>query len=83
MWKVPRRDPEENAIFGLHAGDIGVIAIALLCTFALIMILILPSPFAKLQQQQAAADKAARQKEIDKAIATGEVSVGIPAAKNH
>lgn len=83
MLKIPRRDPDENAIFGMHVGDLGVIVIALLCTFAMIMLLILPSPFARLEQQQAAAAKAERQKQIDKAVATGEVSVGISPAQSH
>jgi hypothetical protein len=83
MLKLPRRDPEESAVFGMHIGDLGVVVIAMLCTFALIVVLVLPSPFAKLNQQQAAAAKAERQKQIDKAVATGEISVGISPAKSH
>lgn len=84
LKRPPRPDnQDEDRIWGTHPGDLGVIAIAMLCTFALIMLLILPSPFARLAQQQAAADKAERQKQIDKAVATGEVSVGISPAKQH
>jgi len=80
--REPRDDSEEKGqVFGTHPGDIGVVAIAALLTFAWIAILILPSPFAKMEQQQKAAEKAERQKKIDAAVATGEVSVGILPSK--
>ena len=84
LKRPPREDnPVEDRIWGTHPGDLGVIVIAMLCTFAMIMVLISPSPFGRLVKQQAAAEKAERQKQIDKAVATGEVSVGILPAKNH
>jgi hypothetical protein len=81
MLKLPKRDLSEGEIFGMHPGDLGTVVIALLCTFAMIVILVMPSPFAKLEKAQAEQAKAERQKEIDKAVATGEVSVGILPAK--
>lgn len=84
MLKISRRDPDKDGtIFGMHPGDIGTVVIAALCTFAMIAVLVAPSPFAKLERQQAAAEKAERQKQIDKAVASGEISVGILPAKNH
>ena len=79
--REPRNDDDDGRIFGTHPGDIGVVVIAALLTCAWIAILVLPSPFAKLEQQQKAAEKAERQKKIDAAMATGEVTVGILPAK--
>jgi saccharopine dehydrogenase-like NADP-dependent oxidoreductase len=75
---------EKSPIFGTALGDIGVVVIAALCTITLILILFSPSPFEKLEKAQARQEKekahqveVARQKRIDEAVATGEVSVGI------
>jgi hypothetical protein len=73
----PDPDSDDRVIFGTHFGDLGVIAIAAMCTLALLLILILPSPFAALEKQQAAAEKAEKQKKIDEAVASGVVTVGI------
>jgi len=84
MLKRPRpEDPTDDPVFGTHPGDIGVVVIAALLTMAWIALLVMPSPFAKLEKQQAAQAKAERQKKIDEAVATGEVSVGILPAKKH
>src|SRR6185436_13379904 len=75
---------EKSPIFGTAIGDLGVVVIAALCTITLLMILFSPSPFEKLERAQARQEKekahqaeVARQKRIDEAVATGEVSVGI------
>ena len=75
---------EKSPIFGTAIGDLGVVVIAILCTITLLMILFSPSPFEKLEKAQARQEKekahqaeVARQKKIDEAVATGEVSVGI------
>jgi hypothetical protein len=82
--RPPRPDDQkEDRVFGTHPGDLGVIAIAAMCTIALILMLILPSPFQKYEKMQAETAKAEKQKEIDKAVASGEVSVGILPAKQH
>ena len=83
--------PEEKSrIFGTSLGDLGVVVIAALCTITLIMILFSPSPFEKLEKAQARQEREKaqqaeleRQKKIDAAVATGEVSVGIMPAKKH
>ena len=81
--RPPRPDDQkEDRIFGTHPGDIGVVVIAALLTVAWIAILIMPSPFARLEKEQAQAAKAERQKAIDKAVATGEVGVTISPGKN-
>ena len=75
---------EKSPIFGTSIGDLGVVVIALLCTITLLLILFSPSPFEKLEKAQARQERekahqaeVARQKRIDDAVATGEVSVGI------
>jgi hypothetical protein len=75
---------EKSPIFGTAIGDLGVVVIAALCTLTLFLILFQPSPFEKLEKAQARQEKerilkkeADRQRKIDEAVATGEVSVGI------
>jgi cell division protein FtsI/penicillin-binding protein 2 len=75
---------EKSPIFGTAIGDIGVVVIAALCTLTLFLILFQPSPFEKLEKAQARQEKerilkkeADRQRKIDEAVASGEVSVGI------
>jgi hypothetical protein len=85
MQTPPSHEPEKKApIFGTSIGDLGVVVIAALCTITLLMILFSPSPFEKLEKAQAQQEREkihqaeiARQKKIDEAVATGEVSVGI------
>ena len=80
-----KEEKEEKAvIFGTAWGDIGVVVIAAMCTITLFLILFSPSPFEKLEKAQARQEKekihqaeVARQKRIDEAVASGEVSVGI------
>ena len=80
---------EKPQIFGTAWGDLGVVVIAALITTALILILFSPSPFEKLERAQVQQEKekirqeqAARQKKIDEAVASGEVSVGIAPHKH-
>ena len=78
LKRRPRGDDQkEDRIYGTHPGDIGVVLIAALLTLAGAALLLMPSPFAKLQKAQEQAAKAERQKAIDKAVATGEVGVSI------
>lgn len=82
--RPPRADQDQDErIFGTHPGDIGVVVIAALCTIAMLVIFFTPSPFARLEKAQEQQAKIARQKEIDKAVATGEVDVSIAPAKHH
>ena len=84
MKAKKNKDDQKSPIFGTAMGDIGVVVIAALCTITLIMILFSPSPFERLEKAQARQEKekahqaeVARQKKIDEAVASGEVTVGI------
>ena len=86
---MKKNNEEKSPIFGTAIGDLGVVVIAALCTITLLMILFSPSPFQKWEQAQARQEKekihqaeVARQKRIDEAVATGEVSVGIMPKKH-
>ena len=63
-------------------GDIGVVVIAAFCTLAFLLMLILPSPIAKWEKDKAQQDEKDRQQAIQKAVSSGEVSVGIAPAKH-
>jgi phage gp36-like protein len=63
-------------------GDIGVVIIAACCTIAFILMMVLPSPIAKYQKEKAQEEQKARQEAIQKAVSSGEVSVGIAPAKH-
>jgi hypothetical protein len=83
-------DDEIRAIYRTSYGDIGIVLIAAGCTLAFILMMILPSPVAKFEQDKARAtqaaqqqEQAARQQEIDKAVASGEVSMGISSPQKH
>ena len=98
METPPTHDeaPEKRHIFGMHLGDLGVILIAALCTVVLLLILFQESPFQKLEIAQLRQAKDAKQAEIlkkqqaekarqdaiDKAVASGEVTMSIAPAKH-
>lgn len=80
---------KKSPIFGTDLGDLGVIVIAALCTITLLLILFSPSPFERLEKAQIrqekarlAQEKADRQRKIDQAVASGEVTVGIAPARH-
>ena len=83
LHKPVQDELPERKIYGTHAGDLGVIGVAILLTLVMVGILLLPSPFAKLEKAHADQARIARQKEIDKAVATGEVSVSISPVRHH
>jgi ABC-type Fe3+ transport system permease subunit len=58
-------------------GDIGVVVIAAFCTLAFILMMVLPSPIAKWEKDKAKQEESERQLTIQKAVSSGEVSVGI------
>jgi hypothetical protein len=90
MQTTPGRETEQKKqIFGTHIGDLGIVLIAFLCTVTLFLILFSPSPADRLQKAQtrqarekAQQEQVERQKKIDAAVATGEVSVGIAPARH-
>lgn len=98
METPPTHDdvPAKRHVFGMHLGDLGVILIAALCTLVLLLILFQESPFQKLEIAQVRQEKEAKQAEIlkkqqaekarqdaiDKAVASGEVTMSIAPAKH-
>ena len=76
-----RNDDEESLIYGTHPGDFGVVLVAAMITIAMVLMLVLPSPFARLEKAQIQQEKAERQKKIEEAVSSGVVSVGIIAVK--
>jgi hypothetical protein len=70
-------DDELRPLYRTSYGDIGVVVIAACCTLAFILMMILPSPVAKFEKEKALADQKERQEAIDRAVSSGEVSVGI------
>jgi hypothetical protein len=89
---TPDEDDETRAIYRIGFGDIGIVLIAAFCTLAFVLMMVLPSPIAKYEKDKAQHEKeeakeeaqtaqAARQQQINKAVATGEVSVGIASKK--
>ncbi len=83
LQRPPRGDYQEKEIYGTHPGDVGVIVVAAMLTIVMVLIFIMPSPFARLEKAQAAQEKAERQKAIDKAMASGEISVSISPSRKH
>ena len=78
--------------FGHDLGDLGVVAIAVVFLFGFLFLLFGPSPLAGLEKFEIVAEKARndeldrqrkviRQREIDAAVASGVVTVGITPAK--
>jgi|HubBroStandDraft_2_1064218.scaffolds.fasta_scaffold890876_2 hypothetical protein len=86
--RPPAVDLEEGPIYGTELGDIGIIVVAAGISIVFLLIALFPPPFAKLEQEQVRQEKIqaqqakiARQREIDRAVATGEVPVSILPAK--
>ena len=71
-----------RALYRTGYGDIGVVVIAACCTIAFILMMVLPSPIAKYEKEKAQAEEKARQEAIQKAVSSGEVSVGIAPQKH-
>jgi hypothetical protein len=88
--RPPAVNLEEGPIYGTELGDLGIVAVAAGITLVFVLIALFPPPFAKLEQEQVRQEriqaqqaKVARQKEIAKEVATGEVTVGILPARRH
>ncbi len=82
MSKNPDDDDYVRPIYRTSMGEIGIIAIAAICTLALALMMVLPSPFAKYERAQKQQALEAREKALAAPIPGGEVSVGIvPAPK--
>jgi len=92
--RPPNVNLEEGPVYGTELGDLGIVVVAAGISIVGILLMVLPSPIPKIAhdaaiaakvqaQTQAHEAKIARQKEIDKAVATGEVGVEILSAKTH
>jgi len=81
-WRPKDDDDEVRPLYRTGFGDIGVVLIAACCTLAFILMMVLPSPVAKYEKAKALEAQKERQEAIDKAVSSGEVSVGIAPAKH-
>jgi hypothetical protein len=82
---TPSDDDDDKGMRPLYRtgfGDIGVVVIAALCTLALLLMMVMPSPVAKWQKDKAQQDQKDRQEAIQKPAPSGEVSVGIAPEKH-
>jgi len=86
-------EPKEQRDYGLHPGDLGVIAIAMVCTFGFLFLMFDPAPLKGLDKYEevinkahdaevAKAEKAQRLQQIKAAEASGVVMVGILPSKH-
>jgi hypothetical protein len=75
-------DDEVRPLYRTNYGDIGVVIIAACCTLAFLLMMILPSPIAKYEKDKALQAEKDRQEAINKAVSSGEVSVGITPRKH-
>jgi hypothetical protein len=75
-------DDEVRPFYRTNYGDIGVVIIAACCTLAFLLMMILPSPIAKYEKDKALQAEKDRQEAINKAVSSGEVSVGITPHKH-
>jgi type II secretory pathway component PulM len=87
--RPPAVNLEEGPIYGTELGDIGIILVAAGISIVFLLIALFPPPFARMEQEQARQEKIqaqqakiARQKEIAKAVASGEVAVSIYPSKH-
>lgn len=83
--KKPGPDDEDyvRPIYRTSFGEYAIVAVAACCTLAFILMMVLPSPFAKYEKAKAKAARETREKALAAPIPGGEVSVGIspPARK--
>ena len=83
--KWSKNDDDDDDLrphYRTNYGDIGVVIIAACCTLAFILMMVLPSPIAKYEKDKAQQEEKARQEAIQKAVSSGEVSVGIAPSKH-
>lgn len=75
-------DDDLRPHYQTNFGDIGVVVIAAFCTLAFILMMVLPSPIATWEKDKARQEEKDRQDAIQKAVSSGEVSVGIAPEKH-
>jgi hypothetical protein len=85
-------EPKPPRDYGLHPGDLGVIALAMLCTYGFLFLMFSPAPLKGLDKYEevvakahdaavAKAEKAQRLQQLKADEASGVVMVGILPAK--
>lgn len=82
MSKPEDDDDYVRPIYRTSLGEYAIVVVAACCTLAFILMMILPSPFAKYEKAQKQQAQEARQKALSAPIPGGEVSVGIAAPKH-
>ncbi len=45
IFRKKNRDPDEREIFGMHPGDLGIVAVAVLITIVFVYMLLTPKDF--------------------------------------
>jgi len=73
----PDDDDYVRPIYRTSFGEYAIVAVAACCTLAFILMMVLPSPFAKYEKAKAKAAVETREKALAAPIPGGEVSVGI------
>ena len=81
MSKSEDDDDYVRPIYRTSLGEYAIVVVAACCTLAFILMMILPSPFAKYEKAKAQAEKDQRAKALAAPIPGGEVSVGISPAR--
>ena len=74
---APDDDDYVRPIYRTSFGEYAIVAVAACCTLAFILMMVLPSPFAKYAKAKAKAAVETREKALAAPIPGGEVSVGI------
>jgi hypothetical protein len=82
MSKNPDDDDYVRPIYRTSYGEIGIIVVAAFCTLAFVLMMILPSPFAKYEKARVQQAKDQREKALSAPIPGGEVSVGISSPRH-
>jgi hypothetical protein len=80
--KNPDDEDYVRPIYRTSFGEIAIVVVAAFCTLAFVLMMILPSPFAKYEKAKADQDQKDRQEALSKPIPGGEVSVGIAPRKH-
>ncbi len=82
---MSKNDPDHEdyvrPLYRTSHGEIGVVLVAAVCTLAFVLMMILPSPFAKYEKAKQAQELKERQEALSRPLPGGEVTVGIAPPK--
>jgi hypothetical protein len=73
----PDDDDYVRPIYRTSYGEIAIVVVAAFCTLAFVLMMVLPSPFAKYEKAKVEQEKKERQDALSRPVPGGEVSVGI------